>query len=428
MTARMDIRSILFVALVFAPALSFAQDKTATVDDKPALKKERAAESETREDPEKKEEQTPEEDLGEFSDSDFDFDSPESFDTDSVDSERGWYEIHGRGDFSLQVIDPNDPIENQDRIDIALSELSLNVLLYPTEWLRFQVEVELEAEEAEIEFDQIHGTITFAKGLPELRLGINYVPFGVEQFYYAPPRNPFINRPVAFRQIFPGTYPDLGVFVFGSYRSDYLPKINYSFSAVLGLQGPDRDDRRSTELRNINNFEDNNKDWQYSGRVGMVFYDNVDDASRTPLSLEIGLSFLSGIYDDEDRRRLSLGGLDIQLRVADFYFVGEHVRGKVELVDPAGTQIRSGTYYWLMYKKVLKKRFLESFHLAARFGLIDPDDRFRTVLDLERYSLVAGWEPYKNLLFKVQFDRTRERAEPFRRKRQALLVQVGFSF
>lgn len=374
------------------------------------------------------------EDRAEGEDFDMDFDpdlvdlqDEESFDTEAVAEEPLPFEVHGRIDVSLQVTDPNDPVENQDKIDTSLSEISLNLLYYPTKWLTLQTEIELESE-GELEFDQLHATVKLGQNLPSLRGGIHYVPFGLERYYYAPPRNPFVNRPLAFRLIFPGTYPDLGFFVFGELKPSFLPKIQYDFSAVLGLQGPDREGRREVELRNINNFEDNNKDWQYSGRVSTILYENVDDPSRMALLFEFGASFLTGIYDDDDRRRLSLLGVDVRARISDFYFLLEHVRGKVELVDPARTQERNGTYLWLMYKPVFNRPWLESIHLAARYGVIDPDERFRDGFDLERYSFVAAWEPYPNLRLKLQYEQTRERVEALRRQRRSVLVQLAFNF
>lgn len=358
----------------------------------------------------------------------FDFDPAGiDFDVDEVAvEEEPMLEVHGRVATTLQGAFRDDLAEGLDPLSLDFSSAALTLFWDPLDWLRLLAEVEANGE-GEVEIDTLAAELRPGPSLPRLRIGYTYVPFGIERFTYAPPRNPFINRPLAFRRVFPGSLQDLGLFVSGELRLPMMPRLSYEASLSSGLRGPDRDDRPEIALGDTP-FSGRNKDLQTAGRLGITLYENLDDARRLPLTLELGGSFLTVNYDRQERRRLSLQGFDVRLQVGGLSIQAELVSGSVDPIKAGeATRKRRGAYLWLVYRRRFDEPFLEAAHVGLRLGAVDTDHRRRDEGDLARASLVFGFEPAPGFLFKAQIDQVRELARRGR-DRFLALIELGYSF
>lgn len=343
------------------------------------------------------------------------------------------FELHGRIDLSLQHAKLDDMVEGLSRgAAYELSQAAVLLLWKPLEWLRFLAELELglpKGGSIDLEVDIMAIELTLPGKLPRLRAGVSYVPFGVERFRYAPPRNSFVNRPMAFRRIYPGSYTDLGLFLSGSIELPLLPKLAYEGAIVSGLRGPDRKDRPTLTLGNGRSYRGiDNGAPLVAGRAGAVFYENIDDPSRTPLRIELGASALTTNYDRLARETLTLLGADFRLRIAGLRLRTEIVRETVDSHSPGGHRSLHGHYLELVYRGEPREPWVRSWHIGFRYGQVDSDDARRNSGDLERWSGSLGWEPSPRLLFKLQLDVVRELSNDHQPNNRIALLQLGYSF
>ena len=190
------------------------------------------------------------------------------------------FELHGRIDLTLSYVDPDDPAEGLRRgLDWEGSSASLFAIWHFADELRAILEVDAESE-GEADIDILALELEPLRELPRIRIGFNYVPFGRERFNYAPPNNEFINRPLAFRQVYPGSYGDFGLFLDGLLETPWLPTLRYEYGVFFGLSGADPDDRPEFSPGGGNPLDDNNTDLMQSGRFSVIPYSNLDDPSR----------------------------------------------------------------------------------------------------------------------------------------------------
>ena len=124
--------------------------------------------------------------------------------------------------------------------------ISWNPAVY-SEWrftdaLALALEVDYDGIIEQLGSDQAHVRFEALKDLLTLKVGRNYFPFGLEKSYYSPLRNNLIQRPAAFRVIYPGTYADNGIHLLGKYTHSSGRVLGYEAAVVQGLRGFRRED------------------------------------------------------------------------------------------------------------------------------------------------------------------------------------------
>ncbi len=325
----------------------------------------------------------------------------DGFDIDEVDlDEDPWWELHGRGSL-ISAFYPKSDERTVDGVTghtFSLSSIAIFLGLRITDDLWVKTEVEYVGEDGgEIELDLAVLEWEAVEKLLTVSVGINYVPFGVERFYYAPNRNPLIDRPAPFRRVFPGTYGDLGVFVKGRLDTESGFGLRWELAVVNGLRGPERDDRPTLET---NIVRDNNDDKAVAGRLGAVLRPG----------LEIGASGYVGRHDDDARRLLHLFGVDLRAEVGGFRLVAEYVLGNVEEERLNGGSFhRWGYYVTLVYRWEPEVFAIDWLEGSLRIDGIDGDSRVRDHLDVDRLSAGLGWSPVEHFFVKLEYQWAFER-------------------
>lgn len=360
---------------------------------------------------------------------------PSWFDPDAVRAGKapeglrlGPVELHGRANVTFSYSDGLEPIELLDHAELELSSADLYAEWFPTTWLGFLAEGELtrELEEDERKLE-VEPELAIVELRPlrtdrlRVRAGLFPVPFGVERRFYAPPRNELITRPAAFRQVFPGTWSDVGVMVWGRQP---LPawggELELEVGLVRGLEGPGaRGDRQAFE-------RDENHEPMVAGRAGWTLFDvGPDDGAPLRVALTVGASLVAGHWDDDARRRLRYEGFDAALTVGPLTGRVEVVLSKVELDPPEGSKRMRGLYVVAAWRHEFEDvQGLKELHVAGRWDLIDGDSRVRDARDVERFHIGVGWVPAERFLVKVEAGRARYLDE----RVWTTLAEVGFAF
>jgi hypothetical protein len=262
------------------------------------------------------------------------------------------------------------------------------------DWLFIVGEVEYDGREETLEIDQAVFRIDALEDLLTLRIGRYYFPFGLEKEYYSPVRNLLVDRPAAFRQVYPGTYADNGLFVEGKYIHPLAWTLGYEAAVTQGLQGFDREDLPRT-------LRDNNDSPQAGGRVYF----------KPRPELSVGVSYTLGIYDDDDREALDFFGVDGELKLLDFRMRAEYVGGRVEGTEEFGTFFRHGWYFHIEREFETRLRFLHAVVPVFRVDWMDANDSEKNFLDVTRYSFGVATFFLENLIFKLEFSLSDERGQ-----------------
>jgi hypothetical protein len=360
---------------------------------------------------------------------------PSWFDPDAVRAGKapegvrlGPVELHGRANVTFSYTDGLEPIELLDHAELELSSLDLYAEWFPTAWLGFLAEGEftreLEEDEHALEVEPELAVVELrplSTDRLRLRAGLFPVPFGLERRFYAPPRNELVTRPAAFRQVFPGTWSDLGVMAWGKQPLPFWGgELELEVGLVRGLEGPGRrGDRQALE-------HDENHEPMIAGRGGWTVFD-VDEEEGAPLrvALTIGASLVAGHWDDDRKRRLRYEGFDAALHVGPLSGRVEVIFSKVELEPPETSRRMRGLYVVAAWRHDFEDvQLLKQLHLAGRWDLIDDDSRVRDAHDVERFHVAVGWVPVERLLVKLEAGRARYLDE----RVWTTLVEVGYSF
>ena len=361
-----------------------------------------------------------------------------AFDPDAVRTrlEPPGLEIHGRANGTLALTRERESVEVLEDDSFALSSVDLYVQYFPVHWFGVLAEGEFESDleeeangqvERELEAELELAILEFRPLRDErvrLRIGHFPVPFGLERRYYAPPRNELANRPAAFRRVYPGTYSDVGAYLwltlpFGRFGSVF----ELEAGLTKGLDAPDRGEPDFWR-------KDENEVPQFAGRVALTLFDvdpRVDGAPQLPLPirLTLGASLLAGQYDVEARRRIRFYGLDAEAILGGLRLRFEFVRSEIERQTPGiASREGLGLYALAAYHWRIERFLLEEVFVAFRYGRADPDDDVREDEDVERYHGGVGWIPYPGVLFKAGYELSHSRFETER----TVYLELGYSF
>ncbi|MFQ5653662.1 MAG: hypothetical protein ACE5GW_02890 [Planctomycetota bacterium] len=309
-------------------------------------------------------------------------------------------EVHGRIDLTLLHFDDRRNVDGfpRHRVDLLSPAVSLEWNPLPRLFLR--TEVEYDGLDSKVELDQLLMRTDIPQLGGYLDVGLTYVPFGIERFYYSPPTNPLVDRPSPFRRIFPGSYSDVGLFLVASHGGKQLEagrrewKVKGEFAVTRGLRGPDRDDRPD-DL-----FEENDE-LQVVGRLGVEPF----------TGFQVGASGLIVHFDvGSTHRRLDLIGIDATWRGDQEYIRAEMLYGTVERGVTAGGDFeRDGLYIEGYRRLTLGLPWLEAVEGVVRFDSLDENSKVRDFRDVERWAFGLNVVPRPGFRVKSEIILSRER-------------------
>jgi hypothetical protein len=313
-------------------------------------------------------------------------------DTSELDS----FSIHGRLDLTFAYFEDTSPVDDFNRTHVLPLSPALIGSYHFLGIFEAKAEVGYDGLEKEVEVDR---ALVEAEILDEnfkIALGRNVVPFGLERFHFAPSQNVFVDRPAAFRAVFPGTFSDYGIFAGGSYSHPDGWRLGYDAALSLGLQ--DRFDHEGVPGLP----EENNDSKQFTGRLSF----------SPEKALGLGASYLVGNYDPNEVLQASFAGLDIEYEFYGFRLRSEVVGGKIERAPADGRNLyRYGYYVQLERRWELPWVHPRAIETALRFDYIDANTRVRDQFDLNRYALGINFEICEGLRWKFEYEINDQRGE-----------------
>ncbi|GAX63024.1 hypothetical protein SCALIN_C46_0029 [Candidatus Scalindua japonica] len=227
-----------------------------------------------------------------------------------------------------------------------------------------------------------------------LRVGKFYYPFGIERLVENAVNNKLIDRPNPSIKIIPGTYSDEGLELYGNLPFLYKTRLQYEFAATNGLS--------SFEGKGEQHLDDNNDDISLGGRLGVEILPD----------FEIGGSYSTGKYDDDERYRMDFVGVDALFRRGGFEIRGEYIRSNVERpTDAGGSFDREGYYIQTSYKFLPDINYIEHIEVVGRFDSVDPDDLVTNEGDMDRVAVGVNLSPSHHFILKLQYEMENEATE-----------------
>ncbi len=226
------------------------------------------------------------------------------------------------------------------------------------------------------------------------RIGKFYYPFGIERLVENAVNNKLIDRPNPSIKIIPGTYSDEGIEVYGNIPLLYKARLKYEFAATNGLS--------SYEGKGEQHLDDNNDNISLGGRLGIELLPG----------LEIGGSYSTGKYDDDEKLRMDFTGADASFRRGGFEIRGEYIRSNVERSTSAGGSFdRDGYYIQTSYKYSPEINYMKYVEFVGRFDSVDPDDLVTDEGDADRIAVGINYSPSHHFILKLEYEMENEATE-----------------
>ena len=287
------------------------------------------------------------------------------------------------------------------RAGLMFTGRAANIFNYNLE-VQFRSETMVEVEEAWV-------GVTPSERV-QLKLGFYHVPFGRYNTANRPYQNPFIQSPLPQAYLYPESWRDIGLLAEGRWGF-----FGYALYLGNGL-------REGTDLRDGQQFVDNNRNKAAGGRVTLALGQGV----------EVGGSYYQGKYDDADERNLKLFGADASWSSQGFLLLYEY--DKAELENPAdyGRGTAEGHFG-------LASLNIGNFTVLGTYQTLTYDDPYHEMspldpllanggiaLDIRRWTVGVVFSPAPNFMFKAEYDFNREKEIDL--DNDVLLVQVSLLF
>lgn len=342
--------------------------------------------------------------------------------------------VSGRVDVTWWHFESSKNVDGYKRNDLNLLSPALSFAYHHDERLSAHTELEFDGQEGELEIDNL-----FLRYAPrtassawdfEFDLGSEYIPFGIERYYYSPVSNPLVDRPSPFRRVYPGSYSDVGAFA----RADYTG-VGWSsrteVAVTRGLRGEDREDRGDGVLRAHDAP-------QASGRLGIEFTPRSLAPSWFGEAWGTWSAGVSGLYVDVPRRNgkghraLDLLGVDVVWERT--YESGSRSRLRFEYLEggfegrptEGGSIRREGWYLEAYHRFELHRRWLEALEAVARYDSLDANSRVRDRYDVDRWAFGFNWIPHPRFRLKTEVVTSRERGRAI--DNDGVFVQFEYHF
>ncbi len=316
---------------------------------------------------------------------------------------RGWMANYGgfdvdvdlHGFVNVEYIDAEeDGKEDGDStFDLHHANVFLDVFLRSN--LRSHVEIEFEHAGDEVELDQAYVELNLKPWL-SITAGRFYAPFGNERFVWYPMANPLVSRPIAAREIAPGSFYQTGLMFSGVFDCHPDALVTYELSVSNGLGEDAATDRRSSRQT-----RDNNSNKAVTGRIAGVAWSRV----------EIGTSGHLQDYESSGSgkdQRLYFLGVDLSARWAGFEMRGEYIHGNAQ--RPSASNLKqAGWYTQLAYTVSIHQWWMDSITPVFRVDGANLDHGVRGDNDRMRYSFGTVFRIYDQLQFKAEYQIATER-------------------
>ena len=300
-------------------------------------------------------------------------------------------DIHGFINFEYIDAQEDGSRGGKSTFDLHHANIFLDVLLRSN--LRSHVEIEFEHGFEEIEIDQAFLEWGIAPWL-SVTAGRFYAPFGVERFAWYPMANQLVSRPIAFRQIIPGSFYQTGLMFSGAFDFHRDLLLTYEVSVTNGLGEDAADNRRSSRQT-----RDNNSGKAVTGRIAGVGWSLI----------EVGVSaHLQDYQTSGPNRQLYFVGADLTGRWMGFELRSEFVHAKVERASMEKLR-QLGWYTQLAYTFDLNQTWFESLTAVGRIDDVDLDRDVRGNDDRMRYSIGAVLRIYDQFQAKLEYQFATER-------------------
>ncbi|MFQ5786517.1 MAG: porin [Thermodesulfobacteriota bacterium] len=231
------------------------------------------------------------------------------------------------------------------------------------------------------------------------RIGKFYYPFGIERLVENAVNNKLIDRPNPSIKIIPGTYSDEGLELYGNGPFFYKTRLKYEFAATNGLS--------SFEGKGEQHLDDNNDNISLGGRLGIELFPG----------LEIGGSYSTGKYDDDEKLRMDFIGADASYKKGGFEMRGEYIRSNVERTTSAGGSFdREGYYIQASYKYLPEINYVKHVEFVGRFDSVDPDDLTTDENDAERMAVGINCSLTHHFILKLEYEMEDEANDDIEKK------------
>ncbi|MFQ5714079.1 MAG: porin [Candidatus Scalinduaceae bacterium] len=262
---------------------------------------------------------------------------------------------------------------------------------------------EFELEKFELDWNVFNEKLVF-------RAGKFIYPFGIERLVESAPYNKLIDRPNPSIKIIPDTYSDAGLELYGIVPFLYKTKFKYELAVTNGLSSPEEKGEQRL------GFEDNNDNKALGGRLGFELMPG----------LEVGGSYLTGKYDDDEKFSMNFIGADISFQKGGFEIRSEYIRSNVERSTIAGGSFdREGYYFQASYRYSPEMNYLSYIEGVARFDSVDSNDLVTDENDADRVALGINYSPMNHVKLKLEYEMENEAKEDREKKG---FIQIIFSW
>jgi hypothetical protein len=259
-----------------------------------------------------------------------------------------------------------------------------------------------EIEKFELDWNAFNEKLVF-------RIGKFYYPFGIERMVESAPYNKLIDRPLPSTRIIPGTYSDVGLEIYGIVPFLCKTKFKYELAVTNGLSSPDKKGEQE-------GVDDNNDNKALGGRLGFELLPG----------LEIGGSYSTGKYDDDEKYSMNFIGADISFQKWGFELRSEYIRSNVEQPTIAGGSFdREGYYFQASYTYSPEINYLRYIEGVARFDSVDSNDLLTDENDADRMAFGINYSPMNHVKLKLEYEMENEAKEDRENKG---FVQLVFSW
>ncbi|MGA2587348.1 MAG: porin [Candidatus Aminicenantales bacterium] len=246
--------------------------------------------------------------------------------------------------------------------------------------IQSKAEMKFEIEQAWVGFlwsDAVH-----------VKAGLYLVPFGKYNESGRAFQTSLVQAPLPVGEIFPTSWRDVGILIEG--KTGLL-----TYAAYIGNGLAEEESLRAGQQ-----FMDNNRDKGRGARLGLALSQN----------LEAGLSYYTGKFDAENKRALTLKGVDVTWSDTDFRLSGEYTKAEIENPAPYARGTAEGWFVlcsitvgqfapFVAYEKF---RYEDVFHGAGFAGSFASGSGIFDDRDVWAFGITAA--PHQNVILKIEYD------------------------
>lgn len=263
----------------------------------------------------------------------------------------------------------------------------------------------------ELRFDIEQAWIRFKPSVYfSISAGLYLVPFGRYNQRSRPYQTMLVRLPLHVEEMYPSRWRDIGVLLEGKLGPVF-------WTTYLGNGLAERDN-----LKNSQQFEDNNEDKAEGGRVSL----------NLSKQLEVSISYNRGKYDESGQRNLTFRGADVAWKSGSFQVLYEYAKAVLENPEPYSSGEIEGHFVQVSFAisnlwpvvSYQHFKYEDPFHGEGFTGPLLPGTG---ILDeRSRWAVGLVYSPSENLLFKIEYDFNHEKTQEL--KNNTFSFQAALSF